>query len=38
MVAGVLYWHRRRKSQPIMQGSTGFDGTLLTTAQPWKNG
>jgi len=34
MAIGVLYWQKRRKSQPITQGSSVFDGTLLKTAQP----
>jgi len=28
MAIGVLYWQKRRKSQPTMQGYTVFDGTL----------
>jgi len=38
MTTAVLYWQKRRKSQPIMQGCTVLDRALLQTARPWKNG
>src|SRR5882672_711622 len=34
IATGVLYWHKRRKSQPIMQGYTVLDDTFLQTARP----